>query len=123
MTLNSIYIIVLLSQCYIIDQIMAHAAFEQLNKKLELLLRELDSNKNNRKNISISHTVGGSPESKHLDGSNYNDWKFWMDYFLVNAGLWKCVSYSFSSVNVELDKWAFAKINFNLKPCAAMLGL
>ena len=98
---------------------MAEAAIEQLNTKIELLLRELDYNRNNRQNISLSHTVGGSPESKHLDGSNYNDWKVWMENFLVDTGLWKCVSYSVSSGGDELDKRALTKINLNLKPCEA----
>ena len=40
---------------------------------------------------TVSHATGSLPESKHLDGSNYNEWKFWMKNFLIDAGLWHCI--------------------------------
>jgi len=59
-------------------------------------------------------------ESKHLDGKNYGDWKFWMQNFLIDAGLWYCVSPKEGhAVDPDLDLRALAKINLSLKPCAA----
>ena len=66
---------------------MVEAAIKQFNKKLKLLQRKLDANRNNRQNISISHMMGGLPESKHLDCNKYENWKFWMENFLFDAGL------------------------------------
>jgi hypothetical protein len=61
------------------------AEMEELVKKLELLEREVNSSRSNRSHTTIStNTVGGLPEAKHLDGTNYADWKFWMENFLVD---------------------------------------
>ncbi|KFD60577.1 LOW QUALITY PROTEIN: hypothetical protein M514_27243 [Trichuris suis] len=45
--------------------------------------------------------VGGLPESKHLHGTNYSDWKFAMKSGLVDSGLWQCIMSS--DVDEELD--------------------
>ncbi|KFD46523.1 hypothetical protein M513_12608 [Trichuris suis] len=45
--------------------------------------------------------VGGLPESKHLHGTNYSDWKFAMKNYLVDSGLWQCIMSS--DVDEELD--------------------
>uniref|UniRef100_A0A5S6QF98 DUF4219 domain-containing protein n=1 Tax=Trichuris muris TaxID=70415 RepID=A0A5S6QF98_TRIMR len=64
----------------------------------------------------ITSDVGGLPESKHLDGSNYSDWKFAMKNYLVDSGLWQCVEGA--NVDEELDQRALAKINLSIKSCA-----
>ena len=84
MLLENIYILSLAPH---MEESMTTAAIEALEKKLESLQKELDANKNARQSASMSHTVGGLPESKHLDGSNCNDWKFLMENFLVDACL------------------------------------
>lgn len=44
-----------------------------------------------------TNTVGGRPESKHLDGSNYGGWKF-------------------VTPDPNLDERTLAKINLSVKP-------
>jgi len=63
--------------------------------------------------------VGGLPEALHLDCSNYGYWKFRMKNFLINAGLWCCVSPEDQVVDLDMDLRAQAKINLSLRPCAA----
>jgi len=66
--------------------------------------------------------LGGLPEAKHLDGTNYGDWKFWMKNFLIDAGLWRCVSpLEQQEIDPDLDLRALAKINLSLRPCAAKI--
>ncbi|KRZ82183.1 hypothetical protein T08_1055 [Trichinella sp. T8] len=65
----------------------------------------------------LASAVGGLPESKHLDGTNYSEWKFAMKNYLVDAGLWHCVENE--NVDHELDQRALAKINLSIKPCAS----
>ncbi|KHJ44955.1 hypothetical protein D918_04766 [Trichuris suis] len=64
----------------------------------------------------ITSSVGGLPESKHLDGTSYSDWKFAMKNYLMDSGLWQC--FMRSDVNEELSQRALAKINLSIKPCA-----
>ena len=67
-------------------------------------------------------TLGGLPEAKHLDGTNYGDWKFWMKNFLIDAGLWRCIApREGQEIDLDLDLRALAKINLSLKPCAAKI--
>jgi len=67
-------------------------------------------------------TLGGLPEAKHLDGTNYGDWKFWMKNFLIDAGLWRCIApREGQEIDPDLDLRALAKINLSLKPCAAKI--
>ncbi|KRY97626.1 hypothetical protein T11_8230, partial [Trichinella zimbabwensis] len=70
-----------------------------------------------RKPTVLASAVGGLPESKHLDGTNYSEWKFAMKNYLVDAGLWHCVENEI--VDHELDQRALAKINLSIKPCAS----
>ena len=55
-----------------------------------------------------------------MDGSNCGDWKFWMQNFLIDAGLWCCIEPS-GTVIQDLDKRALAKLNLSLKPSAAQI--
>ncbi|KFD60696.1 hypothetical protein M514_27127 [Trichuris suis] len=61
-------------------------------------------------------SVGGLPESKHLDGTNYSDRRFAMKNYLVDSGPWQCIMSS--DVDEELDQRALAKINLSIKPYA-----
>ncbi|KRX55804.1 Retrovirus-related Pol polyprotein from transposon TNT 1-94 [Trichinella sp. T9] len=70
-----------------------------------------------RKPMVLASAVGGLPESQHLDGTNYSEWKFAMKNYLVDAGLWHCVENE--NVDHELDQRALAKINLSIKPCAS----
>ncbi|KRY99751.1 hypothetical protein T4B_15572, partial [Trichinella pseudospiralis] len=65
----------------------------------------------------LASAVGGLPESKHLDGTNYSEWKFAMKNYFVDEGLWHCVENK--NVDHELDQLALAKINLSIKPCAS----
>lgn len=82
------------------------AEMEELVKKLELLEREVNSSRSNRLHTTIlTKAVGDLPEAKHLDETNYAAWKFWMENFLVDAGLWCCVKPgNQSGVDPDLDK-------------------
>ena len=62
------------------------------------------------------------PESKHLDGSNYNEWNFWLKSFLIDAGLWHCIEPREGQIiDPDLDKRTLAKINLSLKPSVAKI--
>lgn len=68
-----------------------------------------------------TNAVGGLPESKHLEGNkNYQDWKFWMKNYLVDGGLWNCVSPKQGvTPDPDLDQRALAKINLSVKSTVA----
>ena len=66
---------------------------------------------------SISTSVGGLPETKQFNGSNWMEWKFWMKNFLIDCGLWNCVQPPLGFViDPDLDQRALAKINLSIKP-------
>src|ERR1700733_3648096 len=89
--------------------------------QLQILKIQEDINtKTGHATTVTTNSVGGLPEAKHLDGKNYGDWKFWMQNFLIDAGLWHCVSpKEGQAVNPDVDLRALAKINLSLKPCSA----
>lgn len=90
-------------------------AIKDLQRQIENLQLQL-----NVKKSSISTTSGGLPDSKHLNGQNYAEWKFQMKNFLIDAGLWNCIEPSeVGEVNTELDQRALAKICLSIKPSVA----
>ena len=95
-------------------------SLEDLQQQLLRLQDEITQRTAVRTASVTTTAVGGLPEAKHLDGSNYGDWKFWMKNFLIDAGLWCCVSpREDQAVDPDLDLRALAKINLSLRPCAA----
>src|SRR5688572_5737299 len=94
------------------------SSLEELQLQMQQIQTEI-SLKNIR---ATSSSLGGLSEAKHLDGKNYGDWKFWMQNFLIDAGLWCCIlPKEGQSVDPDLDLRALAKINLSLKPCAAKI--
>ena len=95
-------------------------SLEDLQQQVLRLQDEITQRTAVRTAAVTTTAVGGLPEAKHLDGSNYGDWKFWMKNFLIDAGLWCCVSPGEGQVvDPDLDLRALAKINLSLRPCAA----
>ena len=71
---------------------------------------------------TVSHATESLPKSKHLDGSNYNEWKFGMKNFLIDAGLWHYIEPREGQIiDPDLDKRTLAKINLSLKPSVAKI--
>ena len=64
-------------------------------------------------------TVGGLAETKQLNGSNYQDWKFCMKNFLIDAGLWNCVENNGLPVDPDRDQRTLAKIGLSVKPAVS----
>ncbi|KRZ11377.1 Retrovirus-related Pol polyprotein from transposon TNT 1-94 [Trichinella zimbabwensis] len=85
----------------------------QLVEQVQAMQAQLAS----RKPTVLASAVGGLPELKHLDGTNYSEWKFTMKNYLLDAGLWHCVENE--NADHELDQRALAKINLSIKPCAS----
>ena len=71
---------------------------------------------------SVSHATGSLLDSKHLDGSNNNEWEFLMKNFLIDARLWHCIEPREGQViDPDLDKRTLAKMNLSLKPSVAKI--
>ena len=95
------------------------AALEELQQQVLRIQEKISTGTGNVATTVTTNSVGGLPEAKHLDGKNYGDWKFWMQNFLIDAGLWRCVSpKEGQTVDPDLDLRALAKINLSLKPCS-----
>lgn len=94
---------------------MAKPSLADLQRQIQELQYQL-----NEKKVSVNTSSGGLPEFKHLNGENYNEWKFLMKNFLIDAGLWQCVeSNSQNEITHDLDQRALAKINLSIKPNAS----
>lgn len=90
-------------------------ALAELQQQFEKLKQQL-----NAKKSPVATSSGGLPESKHLDGQNYNDWKFLMKNFLIDAGLWQCIETPPGiEIDYDMDQRALAKINLSIKSIAS----
>ncbi|KRZ07291.1 hypothetical protein T11_7377 [Trichinella zimbabwensis] len=73
----------------------------QLVRQVQALQAQLAS----RKPTVLAFAVGGLPDSKHLDGTNYSEWNFAMKNYFVDAGLWHCVENE--NADHQLDQQRF----------------
>ncbi|KFD59816.1 hypothetical protein M514_12608 [Trichuris suis] len=64
---------------------------EDVVRKLEEEIASLQTQLAMKRCNVITSSVGGLSESKHLDSTNYSDWKFVMKNYLVDSGLWQCI--------------------------------
>ena len=88
------------------------ASLEELQQQLQQIQEQIHLHSIHSTKTVTTHSVGGLPEVRHLDGKNYGDWKFWMKNFLIDAGLWSCISPEGDhDIDPELDLRTLAKIN------------
>ncbi|KRZ13440.1 Retrovirus-related Pol polyprotein from transposon TNT 1-94 [Trichinella zimbabwensis] len=76
-----------------------------------------------RKPTVLASAVGGLPESKHLDGTNYSEWKFTMKNYLVNDGLWHCPCASSDVRKAVTAKQAWEKLRCAYEDNGLVRGL